>query len=115
MEIWMIMSTVILALIVALAVVYWKVGKKRPIDYYNFFIIGLVWLPLGLVFNNPALWIMGLVFFAVGLVNKDKWKKNRQRWKDLTKAEKRLRIIIMIILGLLVLVGLFFFIYGAYI
>ena len=71
---------------------------KAPVDYYTFFIIGIIWLPIGLATGNPSLWILGLVFMIVGLVHKDKWKKNHKPWNKLDKQEQKLRIIIIIAL-----------------
>ena len=54
---------------------------KEP-NYQAFFAIGIIWLPVGVVFMltiNPGLGIafmgMGVVYLAIGLVNRDKWKK----------------------------------------
>jgi len=83
-------------------------GKKHEPDYYTFFILGITWLPLGLVFGNNVFFIMGLVFMALGLANKDKWKK-KPKWKDLSEKERKFRITFIIVLGLLFLVGVVLF------
>lgn len=80
-----------------------KKGRHEP-DYYTLFIIGITWLPLGLAMENPAFWILGLVFIGVGLANKDKWKK-KQKWKVLTKEERKLRLILIIGLTVLLIAG----------
>lgn len=56
-------------------------GSKEP-DYFTFFIIGICFLPLGLVFaltlkNNGFIAVTGLgvIYLALGLKNKDKWKQ----------------------------------------
>jgi len=85
-------------------------GKIRPPDYYAFFIMGIIWLALGLPLKNYTLSAMGIVFTIVGLVNKDKWKENRQSWETLTPIEKRWKIILIAILSFLVLAGLVVFI-----
>jgi uncharacterized membrane protein YidH (DUF202 family) len=56
---------------------------------------------LGFATENPAFWIMGLIFMTLGLLNKDKWKEPK-KLSDLKDEERRARIIIMILLGLLV-------------
>jgi hypothetical protein len=54
--------------------------KKRGViedsepDYRTFFIIGLAFFPIGIATRNPGLWGMGLVFFILGITNRDKWK-----------------------------------------
>lgn len=62
----------------------WKQKKKgtyKEPDYRIFFILGFVWIPAGVVFIsvNMVLGIafigIGLIYMAIGLANKHKWKK----------------------------------------
>ena len=101
------LMVVIAVLIVLLAVVYFLVnkGKKRPLDYYNLFIIGIIWLPFGIIMKNSFFFIMGLVLMGLGLAHKDKWKANRRRWKDLGKKERNVVMWITVILTLLLVAG----------
>jgi len=92
-------------LIVLLGVVYVFSKNKRPTDYYNLFVIGIIWVGFGLVANIPALWTVGLVLMAIGGFNHDKWKKNRRTWKNMNKNEKKFTIIGIVILTLLLLAG----------
>ena len=64
-------------------------SKTREINYRAFFILGITFFPLGIIYeivfyisNTKVFLILGLVFiatglsyFAIGLGNKDKWKK----------------------------------------
>ena len=87
--------------------IYYRKRKYKP-DYYTFFIIGLVWLPLGIVTGNSTFWVLGTLFFVIGLANKSKWKKQKS-WNKLSKKEKRL-IFLSIFIGLLFLMlGMVFF------
>lgn len=101
----------VLVLIVILAFIAIFVSKKnkRPVDYYNFFIMGIIWTGAGIPLENFALTATGIIFMVLGLANKKKWKSNRVRWKDLSKTEKRVRIWLFIVLGLLVLAGFLLF------
>ena len=52
----------------------------KPIDYRAFFILGICWLPMGIVFwlaldvaFGIPLFVMGATFLTIGLVNRDKW------------------------------------------
>jgi len=56
-----------------------------------------------------ALFAIGIIFLVIGLANKDKWKKNRITRKKLSKAEKNIRIVILVILSILFIVGLVVF------
>ena len=103
---WILIAVGILIILLGIAYIISVKKKKRPVDYYNFFIIGIIWAGAGIPLKNYALSVIGLIFMAVGLFNKDKWKKNRKRWKDLDKDEKKITIVIMIILLLLVIAGL---------
>jgi len=64
-----------------------KEGKPSEPNYRAFFIMGIVWFPVGLtsmiiyflldisfVVGMP-LFAMGIVYMAIGWVNRDKWKK----------------------------------------
>ena len=85
---------------IILAVKFRNSNKKHEPDYRTFFIIGIIWLPVGLATKNSGLWIMGLAFLALGLANKDKWNKQK-----ISKEQRNMQMI-AIVLGILVLVAL---------
>ena len=72
--------TIILGVLVA-----WKKrkeGKSKETDYRAFFIMGISFLPLGIVMmitiGNPGmlgLTALGIIYMIMGLANRDKWKK----------------------------------------
>ena len=107
---WIIMVVAVLLILGAVAAIMAVKGKSWPgPDYRAFFIMGLIWIIAGVPatflhdYNLNGLFAMGIIFFVIGLVNKDKWKK--RTWADLTPAEKKLKIWIIIILGILALAG----------
>ncbi|MBN1792065.1 hypothetical protein JW826_00035 [Candidatus Woesearchaeota archaeon] len=107
---WIAISIVLLLIILIAALILWKVKKKEhEPDYYAFFIIGLCWLPIGIPLDNYALSAMGFIFMVIGLVHKDKWRKNHRTWKQLSPEERKIKGIILAVLGVLVLIGLVFF------
>jgi len=103
-------TTVLIALLVLvlavflLAVIVYslikKSKKKQEPDYYTLFVMGIIWFITGILLNNPALWALGLIFFAVGLSNCKKWNKNRKEWKQLDKKERLLLVTILIVLAI---------------
>jgi hypothetical protein len=101
---WMLIAVGVL--IVILGLVYAISKDKRPTDYYNLFIIGITWVGAGLAIGIVPLWGVGLVFIAIGLANKSKWKENRRKWKDLKKDQRFWVILITVLLGLLALIGI---------
>ena len=61
-----------------------KEGKAIEPNYQVFFSIGAVWIPVGVVFMiavNPAIGTalisLGVAYVAIGLANRDKWKKKK--------------------------------------
>ena len=68
-------------------------GKRREVDYHGFFTMGIVWLPLGLVWLLIYLWLslpliiplpftgIGLAYLILGLTNRDKWDQNQKKNK----------------------------------
>ena len=111
---WILAAVLGILILFAVIVLFLRKKYKAHPDYYVFFIIGITWLPLGLVFQNPALWGMGLVFMIIGLVHKKEWKKNHKPWSRLTKEEKKYRKILITVLGILVLIGFVFFLLANY-
>lgn len=86
-----IVLVVVLALgVVAALVAYKKRGVARETNYRVFFYIGVGWLVVSgfvalidfylnrdlssITFESP-LFTMGIVFFIIGIANKDKWEK----------------------------------------
>jgi len=109
MEVYLILSIIIGLVVVALLVWFIVDPKKRKEafkpNFRTFFIIGMIWLPAGIAMNNLALWGLGLVFLIAGLVNRNKWKEER-KWSDLSPSEKRIKIVLLMVVSLLVLITL---------
>ncbi len=103
---WILIAVLVLIIALGVAAVLMKKKTKAPTDYYIFFIMGIIWLGAGIPLKNYALSAMGVVFMIIGLANKDKWKANHRRWSQLGPEEKRLKLFLIIGLGVLVLAGL---------
>ncbi|MCF6277877.1 MAG: hypothetical protein L3J16_03910, partial [Anaerolineales bacterium] len=58
-----ILAIIISFLIVAVAIISLtrKKGEKTEPDYRIFFTLGIVWLPIGIATNNPALLGLGAI------------------------------------------------------
>lgn len=60
-----------------------KEGKLRETNYQAFFVMGICFLGLGIVFTttiNPGFFgfaILGLAYMSIGLANRDKWQKKK--------------------------------------
>ena len=82
----------------------------------NYFVIGVVWIPTGLVLTFLPLllhgeepFFMGLVFLMiglayaiVGLVNRDKWGKQA----EISHATSRSVLVLVVAVGVLLVLGL---------
>ena len=88
---WIFISIFLVAILVvigiALTLVYRKKnkeGKFKEPDYRAFFIIGVSFLPMGIIFTtviSPAFigfLGIGICYMAIGLANRDKWKKKEE-------------------------------------
>jgi 4-amino-4-deoxy-L-arabinose transferase-like glycosyltransferase len=77
----------ILALIVLVGIIFIffvlkkkKEGTYKEPDYRAFFIMGICFLPMGIVFTttlNPGFIgfiVLGIAYMTIGLANRDKWK-----------------------------------------
>ena len=107
----LVIALVVLGLLIAM--MYFYKGKKMPpTDYYTLFVMGVCWVPIGIVgfvIGNPGMnffFIMGLVFMGVGLKHKDEWKKNHRAFSQLSKEEQKFKMILFIVLGVLLFLGL---------
>ena len=55
-------------------------GSYKEPDYRAFFIMGICFLPMGIIFTStisPAFisfLALGVIYIAIGLANRDKWK-----------------------------------------
>jgi len=91
--------------------------EKRPPDYFAIFLMGIVWLLTGVsmillvpkedfTLSSWGFTIMGAAFMAIGLAHRDKWKENRRTWSSLAPSEKKIKLTLVVILGVLMLAGL---------
>lgn len=80
--------------------------NTHTINYYNLFIIGIIWMIIGIPTKNSALSIVGIVLVITGLVHRKDWKKNKKNWKYMNKKEKKFYIWILIILLLIFIMGI---------
>jgi hypothetical protein len=58
---------------------------NKEIDYKAFYLIGIIWIPVGIVFMitiNLTIGIasigMGTAYMAIGLSNRDKWERKNE-------------------------------------
>lgn len=81
---WILVSIVvgIVTLAVLAALFLRRKGWNREVDYRSYFNMGIIWLPLGIIFYmifqnliGAFFFIIGVVYLAIGLKNKDKWGK----------------------------------------
>jgi hypothetical protein len=99
-------GVVLLILLGVLLFVRIKYKQSLEPDYRVFFILGLIWIALGVINvfqdGSVALGALGVIFLAVGLGNRDKWRQ--RKWADLPPEQRRMKIILMlVILGVMVL------------
>ena len=85
---WILISAIIVAVMIVIGLLLIlvlfkkkKEGKMRTPNYKIFFILGLSWIPIGIVFLvtiNTVLGIafmgLGISYIAIGLTNRDKWE-----------------------------------------
>ena len=61
-----------------------KFGTFEEPDYRVFFIMGICFIPIGIIFTttiNVGFMVfiaLGLIYIAIGLANRDKWKKKEE-------------------------------------
>jgi hypothetical protein len=108
---WVMVSILILIVILGvMAIILAKDRKKKGPDYYTMFLIGLIWVPVGIFMqwkgDSPVFWLLGLIFLVIGLCHKKEWKRNHVKFSKLPKAQKRSTIILILVLALVLLIGI---------
>ncbi len=78
----------IIAVVLALSIGVFYLVRNRGLetrvdDYRTFFIMGAVFIPIGIATDNYVFSILGLVFMILGATNRDKWRNTQE------KVEKR--------------------------
>lgn len=71
-------------------------------DYLGFFIMGIVWIIAGIVLQMWGLTVAGIIMALIGIVNVKKWKHCNEQWNNLSSRDRRIKIVLMTVLGLLV-------------
>lgn len=106
-EVILVFGLAILIIVVGILTIVLNLKPKgKSIDYRSLFVMGLIWAAVGIVIKNWPFAGLGGLFVIVSLINKNKWEKNKKHWNRLSSEEKRLVLAMIIILGLLVLSGL---------
>ena len=76
------------------------------IDYKTLFLLGIIWVPVGVVLKNWALIGLGFVFLFVSIINKEKWNHNSEI--DYGK-NKKIKMIISMFIGIVMLLVVFIY------
>lgn len=85
--------------------------EKSIPNYRTMFIIGIAIMSSGFVLDNPALWIVGIVFMIIGLANRKQWGQ-QTKWSDLSSDAKKVKLLLvggLLLLSLLGVAAYFFF------
>lgn len=108
---WIMITIAVVLILLFVVFVMYRKKHKGPTDYYALFTIGITWVAIGLPLKNPGLWGLGFVFMIIGLVHKKKWKKNHRSWNKMTNKEQRMKLIILMILGIILVIGIVAFLF----
>jgi hypothetical protein len=97
-----------IGLVIAIRAAIIQRKENRKANFKAFFIIGICWVPFGIATNNTVFTIIGLVFLILGLANRKNWK-NQPKWDELSLAEKKIKLALIIFLMLILIVGVVFY------
>ena len=103
----------IVGLLIGMIVFYKNRKEGVEPDYRMFFIMGVIFLPLGIGSKNYAFFIMSMVFIAIGLLNRSKWK-DAPKWSELPDRQRRLKLILVGGITFLLLIGIGVLLYTKY-
>lgn len=110
---WIIFGLIIALIVIMILSFKLKKGKKLRPDYYSLFIMGVIWLPAGILMKifipnsiGNVFLVLGAIYFVIGLMHRDEWRSSHRVWEQSSKKEKKLKLLLIIILGFIVLVGM---------
>ncbi len=115
--VWILVSILVALIVMAVLAIFMvkkakDKGKPKQIDYKTFFYMGIIWMLVGVYpyflygeTTMTGLFGMGVVFFLMGLANKDKWGKKTQA--PMTPKQKYMFAITFIV-AIALVVTLFF-------
>ena len=90
---WILIIIFTFAILIAIGIILTLIFLKkkengtinREIDYKAFYLIGMIWIPVGFVFLitinitiGIAFFGMGIAYIAIGLYNRDKWGRKNE-------------------------------------
>lgn len=96
-----------IAAILLILLIFFVVARKqekRPLNYRALFILGIVFMPLGISTENYGFTGVGVLFMIISLVNKKKWEKPK-KWSELSYTERRFKINLILVWSLLMIFG----------
>jgi hypothetical protein len=110
----MIAIAVLLLIFLTIFIIRKKAGKIQKTDYYNLFIMGVIWLPFGILMSmrygdssiGNIFIILGIIYTGIGLAHRKEWKKNHRTWKQLTEKERKWKIWAITILTITLIAGI---------
>ena len=101
-----------LVLVVFMIVAGRKHRQQIVPDYRALFVLGIVFLPLGVPSGNWGLSIMGAAFLVAGIRHRDKWGKHT-KWADFPPELKKMKILFAGALAILALAAAAFFAFAS--
>jgi len=108
--IWILVTVIALFLILMAFIFHRK--KKTRMNYYGFFVMGLIWLLIGIPLKNEGLMALGIIFSLVGMMNSDKWMEHWHGWHHLEKGDKLMRTFLLIVAGIISIGLILYIIFG---
>ena len=106
--IWLLAVGIILVILLIIMVAFKK--HKGPTDYYALFIMGLIWMAIGIPFQNYMLFLIGVIFSIAGLAHKKEWKADQKAWAKLPKKQRYYKLFLMIMLVLFLIIAFMLFV-----
>ncbi|MFZ5955626.1 MAG: hypothetical protein ACOYT4_04320 [Nanoarchaeota archaeon] len=76
-------------------------SRRKAVNYYVLFFVGIIWTISGIILVNYVLIILGTIFIIIGLIHTSRWKQNNRELRRISKNKKILMLgsCIVIILG----------------
>ncbi|MBI3190129.1 hypothetical protein HYZ41_00335 [archaeon] len=68
--------------------------------------MGIISAVTGFLIDNYALILLGILISMISFANRDTWEKNKTNWKKISREERKISAIIMMLILAVIIIGL---------
>lgn len=93
-----VLSVICILIAAALILIIAKRGKSvsGENNYRALFVMGIIWLPIGIATSYYLLSVMGFIFMMIGIAHRKSWIEEK-KWQNMSNKEKKRTMSLLIV------------------